>query len=296
MTKKEMVNNIKPILKWVGGKRELIPFIREFYKNLKPNNYFEPFYGGGAVYLDIINTFGIQFSNNSIVSDINSDLIELYKNIKTVPDKIEEACNKIEQLYIQNGYYYIRDRFNGIDREGKKVDKFEKIERSAALILINRTCFNGLYRTNSKGLFNVPEGSYKNPKILDIDNLYNLSKVLPKIDNIKNVQFNEIVDIKEGDLVYFDPPYHPLNPTSSFTSYSGSFGEKEQIKLRDYFKELDNLGVYVLLSNSASQFIKELYSEFQINEVPCKRNINSKGDKRGKITEYLIVGNTLLNA
>jgi DNA adenine methylase len=291
-----MINEIKPILKWVGGKRELIPYIREFYVKLKPNNYIEPFYGGGAVYLDVINTFGIEFSKKSIIGDINSDLIELYKNIKSAPEKIELNCNKIELLYKQKGYYYIRDRFNGVDSAGNKLEKFENFERSAALILINRTCFNGLYRTNKKGLFNVPEGSYKNPKILDIQNLYKLANVLPEVKNIKNVEFNDIGQIQKGDLVYFDPPYHPLNPTSSFTSYSGTFGEDEQVKLRDYFKELDNKGAFVLLSNSASNFIKELYNEFQIHEVPCKRNINSKADKRGKILEYLIIGNTLKNA
>jgi len=163
-------------------------------------------------------------------------------------------------------------------------------------MLLNRTCFNGLYRVNGKGLFNVPEGSYKNPKIVDSENLFKLSKVLPEIQNIRNVQFDEISDIHKGDLVYFDPPYHPLNETSSFTSYSGSFGKNEQIKLRDYFKKLDESGVFVILSNSSSSFIKDLYNDFEIIEVDCSRNINSKSDKRGKITEFLILGKSLLNS
>jgi DNA adenine methylase len=288
--------NVRPVLKWVGGKRELIPQIREYYKNLNFKNYIEPFFGGGSVYLDIISTFGEKYISNSIINDVNTDLIELYRNIKTDPNEIISTCIELEKTYYEKGYYHIRERFNGVDKEKNIIQKYQGIERSSSLILLNRTCFNGLYRVNGKGLFNVPEGSYKNPKIVDSDNLFKLSNVLPEIHNIRNVQFDEISDIKKDDLVYFDPPYHPLNETSSFTSYSGSFGENEQIKLRDYFKKLDELGVFVILSNSSSPFIKELYKDFNIIEVDCRRNINSKSDKRGKVTEYLILGNTLLNS
>jgi DNA adenine methylase len=289
-------NDIKPILKWVGGKRELIPIIREYYKNLSPKKYIEPFFGGGSVYLDVLKTFGIEFSKKSIINDVNTDLINLYKDIKTNPKGIEENCFELEDLFKTNDFYFIRDRFNGINREGEVVEKYDGIKRSSSLLLINRTCFNGLYRTNSKGLFNVPVGSYKNPKILDTDNLYKLSNVLPNIENIRNIQFDEINEIEKGDFVYFDPPYHPLTETSSFTTYSGTFGSKEQIRLRDYFKKLDDKGVYVILSNSSSPFIYDLYKDYKIVEVPCKRNINSKGEKRGKILEYLIIGNTLTNS
>jgi DNA adenine methylase len=289
-------SNVKPVLKWVGGKRELIPQIREYYKNLKFNKYIEPFFGGGSVYLDIISTFGEKQISDSIINDVNSDLIELYKNIKSYPNEIISKCNELEIVYYSKGYYYIRDRYNGIDKEKNTLQKFQGIERSSSLMLLNRTCFNGLYRVNGKGLFNVPEGSYKNPKIVDSENLFKLSKVLPEIQNIRNVQFDEISDIHKGDLVYFDPPYHPLNETSSFTSYSGSFGKNEQIKLRDYFKKLDESGVFVILSNSSSSFIKDLYNDFEIIEVDCSRNINSKSDKRGKITEFLILGKSLLNS
>lgn len=289
-------SNVKPVLKWVGGKRELIPQIREYYKNLNFKNYIEPFFGGGSVYLDIISTFGENHISNSIINDVNSDLIELYRNIKSHPNELISKCDELEKIFHEKGYYHIRDRFNGVDREKNTIQKYQGIERSSSLILLNRTCFNGLYRVNGKGLFNVPEGSYKNPKIVDVENLFKLSNVLPEIQNIRNVQFDEISDIQKGDLVYFDPPYHPLNETSSFTSYSGSFGINEQIKLRDYFKKLDESGVYVILSNSSSPFIKELYKDFDIIEVDCRRNINSKSDKRGKVTEYLILGKTLLNS
>lgn len=290
-----MDSNIKPVLKWVGGKRELIPEIRNYYKNLDFNNYFELFCGGGSVYLDIIKTFGVDKKNNSFLNDINSDLINLYKHIKDNPEEILGYCNELEKDYYEFGYYHIRDRFNGVDREKNEVEKYEGVKRSSSLILLNRTCFNGLYRTNKKGLFNVPEGRYKNPTIINKENLFELSKVLPNSKNILSNNFFEFDFIKKKDLVYLDPPYHPLNETSSFTDYSGQFGTKEQIELRDYFMELDKKGVFVLESNSSSNFISELYKDFTIVEVMCSRNINSKSSSRGKIVEYLIIGNTLKN-
>ena len=144
-------------------------------------------------------------------------------------------------------------------------------------------------------MFNVPKGNYKNPRIVDEENLYKLCSLLPKTENIRNTQFDDIEEIEKGDLVYFDPPYHPLNETSSFTSYIGSFGRKEQIRLRDYFKKLDSEGVNVILSNSSSPFIKEIYNEFNVFEVYCSRNINSKSNKRGKIPEFLVIGDEILN-
>jgi DNA adenine methylase len=288
-------NNIRPVLKWVGGKRELLPNIRKYYSDVNFNRYIEPFVGGMSVYIDVINVRGTEFSKYSYINDINSDLIQLYKNIKINPEGIIDKCKIFEELYHSEGYYYFRDRFNGVTRNGEMVSIFEGIERSSSLILLNRTCFNGLYRINSKGLFNVPEGKYKNPKILDTNNLISLSHILPPTTQITSLEFDQITDIKKGDFVYFDPPYHPLNDTSSFTSYSSVFGKDEQIRLRDYFKYLDNKGVFVLLSNSSSQFIKELYDEFYIEEVYCSRNINSKGSKRGKIPEFLVVGKHLFN-
>ena len=287
--------DVKPVLKWVGGKRQLVPDIREFYKNLSPNKYVEPFFGGGAVYFDILNTLGLEHKETAIINDVNQDLIDMYKNIKSSPEELIYFCNLLERDYKKHDYYFIRDRFNGVDSDKNIIDRYEGVERSAALIVINRTCFNGLYRVNSKGLFNVPKGSYKNPTIIDEENLHKLSELLPKIENIRCQEFDEIKDIKKGDFVYFDPPYHPLNETSSFTSYSGAFGREEQIRLRDYFQKLNQNGVHVILSNSSAPFIKEIYSENIIHEVFCGRSINSKSDKRGKIPEYLVLGNSFLN-
>ena len=285
--------NIKPVLKWAGGKRELIPEIRNYYKKLNPQKYIEPFFGGGAVYFDILKTINLSLKKTSIINDINSDLIDMYRNIKTKPDEIIYFCKELEKIYYKYDYYYIREHFNGFDKNKKPIKRYEGVMRSSSLILLNRTCFNGLYRVNSKGLFNVPKGSYKNPKIIDEENLYKLSSLLPNVKNILNTEFDKISGINSGDLVYFDPPYHPLNETSSFTSYSGVFGEKEQIRLRNYFRNLSNRGVHVILSNSCSNFIKEIYDEFKIIEVDSSRNINSKSKNRGKIQEYLVLGDTI---
>ena len=285
--------DVKPVLKWAGGKRQLLPTIREFYKDLKLKKYIEPFFGGGAVYFDILRTFGIEHKETAIINDVNKDLIEMYRNIKSSPDEIIYHCKELEKDYKKYDYYFIREKFNGVDKDKKDVEKYKGIERSAALILINRTCFNGLYRVNRSGLFNVPKGSYKNPMIVDEENLHTLSSLLPKTENIRNQEFDEIRDISKGDFVYFDPPYHPLNETSSFTSYSGSFGRVEQLRLRDYFNKLSNKGIFVILSNSSAPFIKDIYSEFNIQEVFCSRNINSKSANRGKIPEFLVLGNNV---
>lgn len=287
------LSKIIPLLKWVGGKRELVPEISKYYKNLDFNNYYEVFFGGGSVYIDIIKTFGIDKVEKSFINDINEDLINLLRDVKTNPDEIIRNLHTLKSDYEKFGFYHIRDRFNGIDREKKIVDKYEGIERSSSLIVLNRTCFNGLYRTNKSGLFNVPEGRYSNPKIINEENILNLSEILPPISQISNGEFNRIKSVNKGDLVYFDPPYHPLNKTSSFTEYSGSFGENKQIELFNYFKELDKKGVFVILSNSSSEFIYDLYKEFNPFSVLCSRNINSKGTGRGKVSEVIVIGNSL---
>lgn len=286
--------DVKPVLKWAGGKRNLVPQIREFYKNLKPKKYIEPFFGGGAIYFDILKTFGEKFKKTSIINDANQDLIDMYKNIKTFPDEVIYHLKRLKRDYEKHDYYFIRAKFNGKNQNGDTVEKYQGIERSAALILINKTCFNGLYRVNKNKLFNVPKGNYKNPKIIDEENLYKVSSALPKKQNIRCQQFDKIENINKGDLVYFDPPYHPLNQTSSFTSYSGAFGKDEQIRLRDYFETLDKKGIYVILSNSSANFIKDLYGKFNIQRVHAKRFINSKGDKRQGVCEFIILGDHLL--
>jgi len=287
------IDDVIPLLKWVGGKRELLPELRRFYQELEFNHYFEPFFGGGSVYLDIIKTFGIQKKNQSYINDVNTDLVNLLKDVSENPDKVIEYLHELKRDYETNDYYYIRDRFNGIDRNKKPIEKYEGVKRSSSLLILNRTCFNGLYRVNKSGLFNVPSGKYKNPRLINEENIMLFSSVLPPKVNIMNIDFSLINNIKKDDLVYFDPPYQPINKTSSFTEYSGSFGENKQIELFKYFSELDKKGVFVILSNSSTDFIHELYQEFEPFRVYCSRNINSKSDGRGKVEEVVVIGKTL---
>jgi DNA adenine methylase len=273
----------KPFLKWVGGKKQLLPDI----KNLMPksfNKYFEPFLGGGAVFFSIAPKV-------AYLNDINKTLIYSYINIRDSVENIIAKLKDIEKKYKKKNsqdrkdfYYLIRNQFNLLNTS-------RSLEKTIYLIFLNKTCFNGLYRVNSKGEFNVPFGKYSNPTICDEDNLRFVSKALNKIKLISS-NFEEAVDhVGENDFVYFDPPYYPLNRTSSFTSYSKNcFLEKEQIKLRDTFDLLVKRKAYVMLSNSNTKFIREIYENkgYKIHEVNAKRSINSKADKRGKITELII--------
>jgi len=287
------IDNVIPLLKWVGGKRELLPELRRFYEGLEFNNYFEPFFGGGSVYLDIIKSFGIEKRNQSYINDFNTDLVNLLKDVRENPNQVIEYLYELKNDYETNDFYYIRDRFNGIDREKRITEKYEGIKRSSSLLILNRTCFNGLYRVNKSGLFNVPSGKYKNPRLINEENILLFSSVLPPKENILNIDFSQINNIQKDDLVYFDPPYQPINKTSSFTEYSGSFGEDKQIELFNYFSELDKKGVFVILSNSSTDFIHDLYKEFDPFRVHCSRNINSKTDGRGKVEEVVVIGKTL---
>jgi DNA adenine methylase len=292
---KNNIDSVTPILKWVGGKREVLPYIKKYYKDLEINNYHEPFFGGGSVYIDIVKTFGTDIISKSFINDINSDLINMYKDVKSRPNEVITHLESLVTEYNQHGFYYIRDRYNGMDREKNKVTKYHGVERSSSLILLNKTCFNGMYRTNKLGLYNVPSGNYKNPKVINRDNFDMFSYILPPVDNITNLNFKEINNISKGDLVYFDPPYHPISKTSSFTEYTGSFNEENQVELFEFFKRLDDIGVYVILSNSNSEFILDLYSEYYHEFVDCSRFINSNGKGRGKVKEFLVIGNTLKN-
>lgn len=282
---------VTPPLKWVGGKRGVLPELKEFYKNIEFNEYYEPFFGGGSVYFDIINTFGSSMKNMSHINDMNEDLMNVFRHIKENPEGLISVLDVVIGEYNNLGYYVIRNRFNGLNGE----IKITGIKRSATLILLNKTGFNGLYRTNRSGFYNVPEGNYKNPKIYSKDNIIGLSKVLPPVENIHNLEFDSFKDVKPGDLVYLDPPYHPITETSSFTEYIGPFGSKDQVRLFEYFKELDDKGVYVILSNSTSEFILELYKDYEIKTVYRSGTVNSDKTKRGSVPEVIIIGNTLKN-
>ncbi len=263
----------RPFLKWAGGKSKLIEqYIPYFPQSF--TNYYEPFLGGGAVFFYFC---GVKPDANKFVSDINPELINTYCCIKNNVEPLILLL-KTHQLQHNRDYYYkMRNQSGGSD-----------IERAARLIYLNKTCFNGLYRENLRGLFNVPMGKYKNPTICNEDLLRAVSIVLQSVA-VSLKPYSDIEANNEQDFVYFDPPYYPLSSTSNFTTYSRYvFKEAEQIKLRDTFAKLANRGVKVMLSNSDCAFVRELYTDFNIYEILASRAINSQAEKRGKITELLI--------
>ncbi|HPR99405.1 MAG TPA: DNA adenine methylase [Candidatus Woesebacteria bacterium] len=274
----------KPFVKWVGGKGKLIPDLEKIFPK-KFNNYFEPFVGGGALFFYLTQSRSIPSAS---INDINPKLIIAYNEIKNNPKKLILLLKKIELKYKKLSqekqkifFYEMREKYNK--------NNLDKLNTTAYLIFINKTCFNGMYRENSKGEYNIPFGDQKNPTICDEENILAVSKCL-KNTEITNLSFEKAVNkCKKGDFVYFDPPYYPINTTSNFTGYSKStFGQKQQEKLADVFKKLAKRGCFVMLSNSNTTFIKDLYKNFHINYLDAARSINSKGSKRGKIKEIVV--------
>ena len=263
-----------PIVKWVGGKRQLM---FELLKNMPENynRYFEPFIGGGALFFELQ-------PDNAYISDMNEELINLYKVVR---DNVDELIADLQKHDISKEYFM---EIRNIDRT-EEYKSWSDVKKASRFIYLNRTCFNGMYRVNSKGEFNVPFGNYKNPRILDENNLINCSNLLKRTE-IKHADFSEILKrVKKGDFVYFDPPYVPLSETSSFTSYTkDGFDLDMQFKLRDVCDELDSMGVKFLLSNSDTKLVNELYENYNIKKVFASRQINANADGRGKITEVLV--------
>ncbi len=290
---------LKPFIKWAGGKSALLEDIRNFYPSelgKSINKYCEPFVGGGAVLFDVLSNYHL---DEIYISDVNKELLNVYKTIKNNVEELIKVLDKFQNEYTplddekRKVYYYDRrDEFN-LYIVGETTNK---VYGSALFIFLNRTCFNGLYWVNSKGLYNVPIGVYKNPKILDKKNLINISKKLKKV-KIVCAKYHKSFDfIDENTLVYFDPPYRPLTETASFTSYlKHEFADKEQIELAEYFKRVSKKGVICILSNSAPKntdekdnFFDDLYKGFNITRIQSKRRINSNASKRGNINELLI--------
>ena len=266
----------RPVLKWLGGKRRLIEaIIKLFPQDYSTRAYHEPFFGGGALF------FHLEPKRGSI-NDINQRLINFYRILQNKPDELIEEASKY--VYRKEEYYRLRDRFN----EGP----LEDVEDAAILLYLNKTGFNGLYRVNSKGEYNVPFGRYKNPKIVDVDRIQTASKLLKNI-NICCGRFYSVKDhAKRRDLVYFDPPYLPISDTSDFTSYSKTGFDYEDHKLlRDTCLELHERGVLFVQSNSHVTPILELYKSiesFRVEVVQMNRPINSDPSKRGEVNEILI--------
>ena len=273
-----------PFIKWVGGKRGLLEQILPLFPK-DFNNYFEPFVGGGAVFFELFSR-GILEGKKVVLSDINKELINTYLVVRDNPNELIKKLKEYETNHSKEFYYQIRE----LDRK-EEFENLSNVERATRFIYLNKTCFNGLYRVNKKGYFNTPIGSYKNPNIADVETVLNASEALANV-TILHQSFEEVLNYaKKGDFVYFDPPYYPLNATSNFTSYdSNCFLEKEQIKLYKVFDKLVQEGVKVVESNSDTEFIKELYKNYDIQIVNANRFINSKSSGRGKISEVLIRG------
>ncbi|MBD2507007.1 DNA adenine methylase [Nostoc muscorum FACHB-395] len=261
----------RPFLKWAGGKSRLIQqYIPYFPKSYK--NYYEPFLGGGAVF------FYLQ-PKTATLTDINAELINTYCCVR---DRVEELISLLKEHKIRHNkdyYYSVRKNYGGTD-----------IEKAARLIYLNKTCFNGLYRVNSQGKFNVPLGRYENPNICPDVLLRTASEAL-STSKIKHTNFIDVLNYatNSDDFIYFDPPYYPVSETSYFTAYSSyRFAEEQQVELKDVFEKLAERGVKVMLSNSDCEFIRNLYNSFNIHTISASRAINSNAKKRGKITELLV--------
>ena len=296
------MEKVRPFVKWVGGKSKLIPQMEQYYpKELKENKidvYIEPFIGGGAILIDILKKYNIK---KIYAFDININLINCYNIIKDKVDSLVLELKKLEEEYLKlddenrKEYYYdIRKKYNSINIENEN----EALEKTTYFIFLNKTCFNGLYRENRRGQFNVPIGKYKNPTICDEKNLIELSKLIKNVTFINGDYRESYKYIEENTFIYFDPPYRPINKTSSFTSYSKEdFNDENQKELGEYFRKINdnNSNVKLMLSNSnpknnneEDDFFEQIYNGFKINEIKANRMINSNKEKRGKISELLI--------
>ncbi|MDQ5951169.1 MAG: adenine methylase [Patescibacteria group bacterium] len=278
---KNIKQKARPFVKWAGGKTRVVPLMLDFFPE-EFNRYYEPFLGGGALYFSIS-------PQNGCLNDINCVLIEAYLHIRDDLEGIIKDLNKIQRIYYSldgiesksKFYYEQREKFNSLNKTS--------LHRSALFIFLNKTGYNGMYRENASGKFNIPFGKRLKPIICDSDNLTQVSNVLKQID-IKCGSYDKALkEAKSGDFIYFDPPYEPLNRTSSFTEYqAGGFVQDDQRKLSKVFKKLSDKGCKVMMSNSTADLVYELYDEYFINKISVSRGINATKSKRDKIEELII--------
>lgn len=296
----------KPVLKWAGGKGLLLPQLSEKFPNKLRHGsikrYIEPFVGGGSVFFEICNTCRFK---DAFLFDINPELVILYNVVKKDVAPLINELFRLQEAYTAAEdksalYYGLRDEYNMFDKHlDANVYSADFVRRAALTVFLNRTCFNGLFRVNSKGLFNVPMGRYKNPRILDSDNLTAVSHALSKATIIQ-ADFSTALQYADKDtFIYYDPPYRPLSDTS-FTSYAADgFDDNEQRRLKNIFDQANELGALQMLSNSdptnagEDAFFDELYKEYNIHRIWAKRLINSKAEGRSAIRELLITNYAL---
>lgn len=269
----------KPFVKWAGGKRQIIKELTKLAP-LEYSTYYEPFVGGGALLFELS-------LKKAVINDYNEELMNVYNCIKDENkfEKMVHELNHYEASHNKEFYLELRNK----DRDQKKFMKIPDYKRAARTIYLNKACFNGLYRVNSKNEFNVPFGKKEKVNTYDGQNLGIIHSFLNFNDiRIMNVDFEEAVkDAKKGDFIYFDPPYD--SDTHTFNSYTEEgFGKKDHIRLANTFKELDKKGCYVMLSNHNTELVNELYKDFNIHIIEAKRNINANGKKRGKVEEVII--------
>ena len=269
---------VVPFLKWAGGKRQLMPEIRKMLPNGVANHpYYEPFIGGGALFFELL-------PKRAVINDYNEELINVYTVIRDNPSELIEDLKRHKNTA---EYFY---KIRAIDRQ-PLFSNLTRIERASRIIYLNKTCYNGLYRVNNAGEFNSPFGRYKSPNIVNEPVIKAVSKYLnsPQIQ-ISSCDYALILkDIPTDSFVYLDPPYHPISESSSFTGYvQGGWDEGDQLRLRDVCNRLRNNGIKFLLSNSASDFIREIYSDYNIHIVQAKRSVNSNSSRRGQVDEFLI--------
>ncbi len=290
--------SVKPFLKWAGGKGKLIPtfegYLPTYLRQRADITYIEPFIGGGAMLFYMLQNY--PNISKAVINDINPDLVGVYRSVRDSVEELIHELKTMERSYLalptlddkQEYFYQVRECFNG--------KQLSPIENSACFIFLNKTCFNGLYRVNSKGKFNVPFGKYKEPTICDKETLRSDSRLLHNVEILCG-DFEKTRDyITENTFFYIDPPYRPLDATSNFTAYAKEpFNDNEQTRLRNYADELTQRGCCVMLSNSDCRardpkdtFLDDLYANYSIERVWAARAVNSNGAKRGKLTELLI--------
>lgn len=272
--------DLSPFVKWAGGKRQIMDKLLEFMPK-KYKNYYEPFVGGGALLMEL-------HPIHAKINDSNKELIYVYKCLRSKRQfkRFFETCKEHEKNHSEEYYYKIRN----LDRK-KSYQSLPTYYKAARCVYLNKACFNGLYRVNGKGQFNVPSGKYTKIHCFDEHNILKLHDYFNKRKPvILNKDFvDSVKTAKSCDFVYFDPPYDTIGDGQSFTSYTtGGFDKKEQERLRNVIKELTNKGVFVMASNANTPYIRELYKEFNVHIIEAKRSINSKGDGRGKVEEVII--------
>ncbi len=270
---------VAPVLKWVGGKRQLFETFKPLFpKRIRSYTYCEPFLGGGAIF------FKLQ-PRTAYINDINEDLIQVYRVIRADVEKLIEALATFKND--AETFYSVRD----LDRDKEKFSRLSEVERAARIIYLNKTCFNGLYRVNNAGEFNTPFGNYRNPNIVNAPTLRAVNQYLSSADvKLTSCDYAEVLgNIPKKTFVYLDPPYDPVSTTASFTGYvKGGFNRDEQIRLRDRCDDLTERGIKFMLSNSDTEFIRELYFAYNIVSVKAKRAVNSVASKRGDVNELVI--------